>query len=60
MDNTDRARWAVLISSAGQYGLFPADKPVPGGWRTAGFEGTEEACVAYVDTHWTDMRPILH
>lgn len=47
----------MLINTEEQYGLFPAGRPVPGGWRPAGFEGPEDECVAYVDEHWTDLRP---
>jgi MbtH protein len=50
-------QWTVLINSEEQYGLFPSDLPPPTGWRLAGYTGTEAECVAYVDEHWTDMRP---
>jgi MbtH protein len=50
-------RWAVLINPEEQYGLFPAARPAPGGWRPVGFVGTEDDCQAYVDQHWTDLRP---
>ncbi|WCN83984.1 MbtH family protein [Micromonospora sp. LH3U1] len=52
------SRWTVLVNHEEQYGLFPADRPSPGGWRPAGFEGTEEECVAHVDQVWTDLRPV--
>ncbi|MFG2091677.1 MbtH family protein [Spirillospora sp. NPDC048824] len=52
------AAWSVLINAEEQYGLFPADRPAPNGWRPAGFTGSEEECAAYVDEHWTDMRPL--
>jgi MbtH protein len=58
MNETGPARWTVLINAEEQYGLFPAALPVPGGWRRAGFDGTEEECSRYVDEHWTDMRPL--
>jgi MbtH protein len=57
-DNDDPARWTVLINSEEQYGLYPVDREVPAGWRPADFAGTEEECIAYVDEHWTDMRPL--
>lgn len=50
-------RWAVLVNHEEQYGLFPAGRPAPGGWRPAGFEGTEDECTAHVDETWTDLRP---
>jgi MbtH protein len=50
-------QYEVLVNEEQQYGLFPAELPPPAGWVRAGFSGSEEECVAYVDTHWTDMRP---
>jgi ornithine cyclodeaminase len=49
--------FAVLVNGEEQYGLFPAGRPAPGGWRPTGFEGTEDECVAHVDRVWTDLRP---
>lgn len=50
-------RFKVLINVEEQYGLFPDALPVPGGWRETGQSGSESECVAYVEAHWTDMRP---
>jgi MbtH protein len=49
--------WKVVINEEEQYAIFPDQLPTPGGWREAGFDGTEDECTAYVDEHWTDMRP---
>jgi MbtH protein len=51
-------QFKVLVNDEEQYGLFPATLPVPDGWRLAGFSGTEAECSAWVDEHWTDMRPL--
>ena len=52
-------QWTVLVNFEEQYGLYPVGKKVPEGWRPADpdFTGTEDACQAYVDEAWTDMRP---
>lgn len=50
-------QWRVLINVDDQYGLFPAELPAPAGWTLAGYAGSEAECIAYVDEHWTDMRP---
>lgn len=50
-------RYAVLVNDAGQYALHPQAATVPGGWQPAGFTGSEDECVRYVDEHWTDTRP---
>ncbi|MEE1799257.1 MULTISPECIES: MbtH family NRPS accessory protein [unclassified Streptomyces] len=48
----------VVINEELQYATVPATWPVPEGWRQTGASGTEEECVRYVETHWTDMRPL--
>lgn len=58
MTDDDARQWTVLINEEEQYSLFPADLALPAGWRRAGFEGTEDECVGYVDEHWVDMRPL--
>lgn len=57
MSGETTAGWAVLVNAEGQYGLFPASRPAPDGWRSIGMTGTEDECMAYVDAHWTDLRP---
>jgi MbtH protein len=57
MTESTLSQLTVLVNDEEQYGLFPTVLQVPAGWREAGFSGTEEACMAYVDEHWTDMRP---
>jgi MbtH protein len=49
--------WKVLVNGEEQYAIFPDLLPTPGGWSEVGFTGNEAECMAYVDTHWTDMRP---
>ncbi|MFB7243756.1 antibiotic synthesis protein MbtH [Streptomyces populi] len=58
MSDNGPERWTVLVNAEEQYGLFPAELPLPDGWRPADFTGTEDECVRYVDEHWTDMRPL--
>ncbi|RFU43196.1 MbtH family protein [Actinomadura logoneensis] len=47
----------VLRNGEGQYSLWPAFAEVPAGWTVAKAADTRAACVEYVETHWTDMRP---
>lgn len=55
-DGSDRV-YHVVVNEEEQYSIWPADKPVPAGWRTAGFEGEKQECLRHIDTVWTDMRP---
>jgi MbtH protein len=47
----------VVINDEEQYSIWPVDRPIPAGWRAVDVRGTEETCLAYIEEHWTDMRP---
>lgn len=50
--------YLVLINHEEQYSLWPSYKPIPAGWKSIGKERTKEECITYVDSVWTDMRPL--
>ncbi|WP_405981886.1 MbtH family protein [Streptomyces sp. NBC_00158] len=50
-------RFLVLVNDEGQHSLWPSFAPVPGGWTAVFGEDTRDACMDFVDTHWTDLRP---
>ncbi|GAA1412332.1 MbtH family protein [Catellatospora coxensis] len=50
-------RYLVLVNDEDQHSLWPAFAAVPAGWRTVFGEDTREACLAYVEANWTDLRP---
>ena len=47
----------VLVNDEGQHSLWPAFAEVPAGWRTVHGEAGRDACLEYVEEHWTDLRP---
>jgi MbtH protein len=49
--------YCVLINDEGQYSLWPTFIKVPAGWTVAHQQDTRKACLAYIEEHWTDMRP---
>ncbi|MFC5286684.1 MbtH family protein [Actinokineospora guangxiensis] len=55
-ENADGA-YFVLVNDEGQHSLWPAFATVPAGWTIAHGEDTRDACLAYVEENWTDMRP---
>ncbi|GEL18386.1 MbtH family protein [Pseudonocardia asaccharolytica] len=55
-DNPD-GRFLVLVNDEDQHSLWPAFAEVPPGWRRVFGEDTRDACLAYVEEHWTDLRP---
>ncbi|GHE72410.1 protein mbtH [Streptomyces longispororuber] len=50
-------RFLVLVNDEGQHSLWPTFAEVPGGWTVAFGEDSRDACLEYVETHWTDLRP---
>ncbi|MFE1048497.1 MbtH family protein [Streptomyces olivaceus] len=55
-DDTD-GRFLVLVNHEGQHSLWPSFAEVPGGWTVAFEENTRDACLAYVEANWMDLRP---
>ncbi|MFF4086800.1 MbtH family protein [Streptomyces nigra] len=53
----DENRFLVLVNDEGQHSLWPSFAEVPGGWVVAFGEDSRQACLDYVDAHWTDLRP---
>lgn len=56
-DPGDGQRMQVIVNHEEQYSIWPTDRDLPAGWRAAGFEGSKQACLDYIDRVWTDMRP---
>ncbi|GAB3958467.1 MbtH family protein [Actinoallomurus acanthiterrae] len=50
-------RYLVLVNDEGQHSLWPTFIDVPAGWTVAHGEDGRQACLDYVNEHWTDMRP---
>ncbi|MFI5764035.1 MULTISPECIES: MbtH family protein [unclassified Streptomyces] len=55
---SNEIRYAVVVNDEEQHALWPQGAPLPDGWRSEGFAGTEEECVAHVDRVWPDIRPL--
>jgi MbtH protein len=49
--------FTVVVNDEEQYSVWPADRPLPAGWRDAGKTGSKQDCLAHIDEVWTDMRP---
>ncbi|GGM50633.1 protein mbtH [Longimycelium tulufanense] len=50
-------RFLVLVNEENQHSLWPSFVAVPAGWRVVFGEDTRDACLAYVEANWTDLRP---
>ncbi len=54
----DDVMFQVVINGEEQYSLWPDYKAIPAGWRAVGVSGLKKDCLAYIEQHWTDMRPL--
>ena len=57
-DQEDTTVYKVVINHEEQYSIWPADRDNPLGWRDAGKSGLKQECLDYIETVWTDMRPL--
>jgi MbtH protein len=47
----------VLVNDEEQYSLWPSFHEIPAGWSATGPSAGRAECLAWIDEHWTDMRP---
>ncbi|MER6623305.1 MbtH family protein [Streptomyces sp. NPDC000931] len=53
----ENAQYYVLVNDELQHSLWPAFAEVPAGWTVVHGQDTRQACLDYINSHWTDMRP---
>jgi MbtH protein len=49
--------YLALMNDEGQYSLWPEFAEVPDGWQIMYSGGRRQDALAYIEAHWTDMRP---
>lgn len=58
METEESRIYQVVINIEEQYSIWFLDVEIPDGWRSIGIRGTKAECLAYIEAHWTDMRPL--
>ena len=48
----------VVVNDEEQYSIWPVERELPAGWRSAGKSGSKAECLAWIEEVWTDMRPL--
>lgn len=51
------ATYHVLVNDEDQHSLWPSFAEIPDGWRSVLGPENRDACLSYVEEHWTDLRP---
>lgn len=59
MTEIDSGMYKAVINDEGQYSIWPFDWPNPTGWRDAGKTGRKQDVLSYIETVWTDQRPLV-
>jgi len=54
----DGEEFLVLINDEGQHSIWPSALAIPPGWTQIGPVGPKAECLAFIETNWTDMRPV--
>ena len=49
--------YLVLVTEGQEHSLWPRDVEVPAGWSPVFGPAARDACVGYVEAHWTQLRP---
>lgn len=50
--------FSVVVNHEEQYSIWVTSRDLPPGWNEVDVTGTREECLAWIDEHWTDMRPL--
>jgi MbtH protein len=48
----------VVVNHEQQYSIWPDYKSVPPGWAENGITGLKSECLTWIETYWTDLRPL--
>lgn len=56
-DDDDRT-YVVVRNVEEQYSIWPDGRDVPAGWQALDVRGTKPECLGFIDSVWTDMRPL--
>lgn len=57
-DPENNTIYAVVVNHEEQYSIWPVGREIPLGWQEAGKQGSKDECLAYIESVWTDMRPL--
>jgi MbtH protein len=57
-DEDDKSLHTVVVNHEEEYSTWWADREPPPGWQRVGEPRTQKECLAWIDEHWTDQRPL--
>src|SRR5512144_2140437 len=55
--DSEAGGYRVLVNAEGQHSLWPDAVAIPAGWRAVFGPDARAACLGFIATSWTDLRP---
>lgn len=55
---TQAETYRVVVNQQEHYSIWPAHRELPAGWSEVGKAGSEDECLTWIESVWTDMRPL--
>ena len=56
--DSEETTFRVVVNAEEQYSIWPDYKEIPRGWTDVGKQGNKKECHDYIESVWTDMRPL--
>lgn len=50
--------YQVVVNQEGQYSIWADDREPPAGWRSVKRAMSRDGALAFIESEWTDMRPL--
>jgi len=54
----ENTEYKAVVNHEEQYSIWPIGRELPLGWKSAGKEGSKQECLDYIESVWTDLRPL--
>jgi MbtH protein len=54
----DTRNYTVVMNHEEQYSIWLSHRDLPLGWQSCGKSGSKQECLDYIQSVWTDMRPL--
>ncbi|AWK41103.1 MbtH family NRPS accessory protein [Photorhabdus laumondii subsp. laumondii] len=48
--------YRVVCNKEGKHSIWPEGRILPLGWQNVGFSGSEQECLDWIATYWSDPK----
>jgi len=58
MQDAESQRFRAVKNGAGDFSIWPEERPVPAGWFDAGAAGFKADCLRFIEREWKMTRGV--